>query len=85
MALDVVERCPGCDLVILWGCLLNAAEEVAVYGPILGISDDVDKATAKAGYIGLGSLFVPEVMRELYRCPRCKADVLIEVPDDDHS
>jgi hypothetical protein len=85
MSLTVADRCPNCGLILLWGALLEAAEETAKYGPILGISPDADKSNAVAGYVGLGSLFVPQWCREIYQCPRCRTDTITETPDDDET
>ena len=79
----VVDRCPNCDLVIRWGNILEASEDREQHGPILGLSDDVDPDTARAGYVGLGSLWLggDPSFRDLYRCPRCRTNCLIESSD----
>lgn len=78
MALEVADRCPGCGIAILRGAIFDAVSQVETYGPILGLSRDADVAAARAGYVGLGSMFDPVGFRPLYRCPRCGTDTIIE-------
>ena len=49
-------------------------ERTAPDGKVLGIDSDADPRTAKAGYIGLCSMWVYDRAPELYRCPRCGND-----------
>jgi hypothetical protein len=79
MAMVLPDKCPHCGLILLAGALMDAAAKADEFGPILGISLDANSAEAKAGYVGLGSVWlanVPEA-RVLYLCPRCKADPLV--------
>lgn len=78
MPLDVQKQCPNCGLVLLCGAIFDAYAQNAQYGPILGLSKEATKETAKAGYIGISSLFLPDKFREFYRCPRCGADPVFE-------
>lgn len=82
MDLDIADQCPGYGLKLLTGHIFGFDDEREKYGPILGLDRGVDPATAKAGYVGIGSAFVPQIARALYRCPRCGADPVIEAPDD---
>jgi hypothetical protein len=64
--------CRQCGLLLLSGAIFDAAEQSDIYGPILGLANDVDPLTAKAGFIGMGSR--SEWFRtnpEFYACPRC--------------
>jgi hypothetical protein len=81
MSLDVLNKCPRCGLVLLHGAILDAAAEVEQYGPILRLDRNARTESAKAGYIGISSLFDPVNLRESYRCPRCGADPIIEIPE----
>jgi hypothetical protein len=78
MPLELPEKCPACGLILLAGAILDAAAQKSSYGPILGLHPEATAETAKAGYVGLSSLWAPEQLRALYRCPRCSADPLIE-------
>jgi hypothetical protein len=80
MAIELPDKCPNCGLILLAGAIFDAAARTDEFGPILGLHRDVDPEEAKAGYVGLSSLWLadrPET-RFLYRCPRCKADPLVE-------
>ena len=81
MALEVADNCPVCGLVLLHGAIFDAVAQAETYGPILGLNRDADRSTARAGYVGLSSLFDPQRLRPLYRCPRCNADTIVEVPE----
>lgn len=72
--IEVPDFCPNCGLVLLSGAIFDAAAEQARYGPILGLSDQAKPETAKAGYIGISSLWIYETSPEFYRCPRCGID-----------
>ena len=80
MALAVADYGPNCGLVLLRGAIFDAVKQQEKYGPMLGLSKDIDPSVA--GYVGLGSLFAPELSRDLYRCPRCPADTIIESSDE---
>ncbi|MCC9606900.1 hypothetical protein LOC68_15550 [Blastopirellula sp. JC732] len=75
------ERCPSCGLVLLSGAIFDAAAKENELGPILGIHDDVDPEQAKAGYVGIGSVWCYDQSPELYSCPRCKVDPMSKKPD----
>src|SRR4051794_5666881 len=82
MALRVSETCPGCGLILVCGSL-PAAQLEDRYGPILGVHPEARPETARAGYVGISSLWTPETWPEtriFYRCPRCRTDPLVEVP-----
>jgi hypothetical protein len=74
------DKCPNCGLILLAGAILDAAAKVDEFGPILGLSCDVEPSQARAGYVGMSSLWLADVpeARHLYLCPRCKIDLLIE-------
>ena len=76
--LDVADQCPGCGLILLHGAIFDAAAKADDYGPVLGLDRDADPNTARAGYVGLGSLFDPIGLRSMYRCPRCGVDTIVE-------
>lgn len=81
MSLRIANPCPSCGLVLLHGAIFDAMREEEQYGPILGLHREANRETARAGYVGISSLWLadrPEG-RALYRCPRCAADPLIEV------
>lgn len=81
MANQLVSPCPNCGLILLCGAIFDAAEKSEQYGPILGLDRDTDPADARAGYVGLGSLWLGDdpKSRDLYRCPRCQTDCLTAV------
>jgi hypothetical protein len=84
MALRVSKTCPGCGLILLYGSLPSAQLDDR-HGPILGIHPEARPETARAGYVGISSLWTPEMWPEsrvFYRCPRCRTDPLVEVPED---
>jgi hypothetical protein len=83
MTLQLRSKCPHCGLILLAGAIFDAAAKTDEYGPILGLSADATPAEAKAGYVGLSSLWLADVpeARYLYLCPRCKTDPLVEVHD----
>ena len=72
--------CSNCGLILLSGAIFDAAEEADEYGPILGLHSDVNPQEAKAGFVGMGSLWLGDdpAARHLYRCPRCHTDCLPE-------
>lgn len=73
-------KCPSCGLTLLCGAIFDAAARADEFGPILGLSQEAKPDEAKAGYVGISSLWLgdrPEA-RDLYRCPRCKADCLVD-------
>jgi hypothetical protein len=79
MATQLPEKCPNCGLVLLCGAIFDAAAQADQFGPILGLNPKVKPEEAKAGYVGVNSLWLgdrPEA-RDLYRCPRCRADCLL--------
>jgi hypothetical protein len=83
MALRLPDKCPQCGLILLAGAITDAAAKADELGPILGLSPDAKPAEARAGYVGLSSLWLadnPEA-RCLYFCPRCQTDPRIEVPE----
>jgi hypothetical protein len=82
MALRIENPCPGCGLILLYGCLFDAMDRAQEYGPILGLHRDARPETAKAGCIGISSLWMAEICRELYRCPRCKTDPIFDIPNE---
>jgi hypothetical protein len=82
MALDILPRCPVCDLVLLCGSITDSADWKAKYGPVLGLHREATKESAQAGYVGISSLFAPELFRVFYQCPRCRADPVVEVPEE---
>lgn len=73
----IPDECPSCGLVLLFGAILDAAGEKEKYGPILGIDKDAQPATAKAGYVGIGSIWMYDKAPELYRCPRYHNDPIV--------
>jgi hypothetical protein len=83
MALELAEKCPHCGLILLAGAILDAAAKADEYGPILGLSRDAKPEEAKAGYVGMSSLWQADdpAARFLYLCPRCKTDPLVEVQE----
>lgn len=83
MSLRLTNPCPGCGLILLCGAIFDAVAQEENYGPILGLHEAARPETAKAGYVGFSSLWAPETMRELYRCPRCRWDPLVDVADAD--
>ena len=74
--IDIPDRCPKCDLILLCGAIFDAAARVDELGPIYGISRETNLADCRAAYIGLGSAFLYRQYPELYRCPRCGVDPL---------
>lgn len=66
---DVPRTCPSCGLVLLHGYIFDAWDEKQRFGPILGLDKDADPETAKAGYIGISSMWTYDVAPDLYRCP----------------
>ena len=68
------EECRGCGLLLFHGNIFDAAEQRSRWGPILGLHEDADPKTAKAGYVGVGSGWWYDFAPELYRCPKCGAD-----------
>jgi hypothetical protein len=78
MATRLPEKCPSCGLILLSGAIFDAAAKTDEFGPILGLNREAKSDEAKAGYVGISSLWLGDVpeARELYRCPRCKADPL---------
>jgi hypothetical protein len=83
MALQLRDKCPNCGLILLAGAIMDAAAKVDELGPILGLSRDVKPEAAKAGYVGISSLWLADVpeARYLYLCPRCKTDPLVGVKE----
>lgn len=81
MPLEVLDRCPSCDLILLRGCISDAFRQEERYGPILGLHKEARKESAQAGYVGISSWYDPERWRIFYRCPRCGADPVVEVSD----
>jgi hypothetical protein len=81
MALELPYKCPTCGLILLAGAIMDAAAKADEFGPILGLSRDVEPSKAKAGYVGISSLWLADVpqARCLYLCPRCKTDPLVEI------
>lgn len=79
MPLEVLNKCPSCGLILIHGCISGAFDLEEQYGPILGLHREATKEAAKAGYVGISSLFNPERWRIFYRCPRCGTDPVIEV------
>ncbi|HET6880152.1 MAG TPA: hypothetical protein VFI31_08355 [Pirellulales bacterium] len=71
---EIPESCPNCDLALLCGAILDAAQKIEQYGPILGLHKGARPETAKAGYIGLGSLWMYKPGDKFYQCPRCGVD-----------
>lgn len=71
---EVPEKCPACDLVLLYGHIFDACSQKERYGPILGIHEDAESNTAKAGYLGISSMWLYDVSPGLYQCPRCGVD-----------
>lgn len=63
-----------CGLILLRGAIFDAAGMESEYGPILGLHQNVDKETAKAGYVGMSSIWIYDVAPGTYRCPRCGFD-----------
>ena len=83
MGNQLADRCPNCDLILLSGAIFDAAAKSDEHGPILGISSDANPDDARAGYVGMSSLWMgddPDA-RDLYRCPRCKTDCLHDSDD----
>ena len=80
MGNQLADRCPNCDLVLLSGAIFDAAAKSEEYGEILGLSADLDPKNARAGYVGLNSMWLGDDpnSRHLYRCPRCQTDCLFE-------
>jgi hypothetical protein len=80
MALQLPDKCPNCGLILLAGAIIDAAARAEEFGPILGLSRDAKPAEAKAGYVGMSSLWLGDVpkTRFLYLCRRCKTDPLVE-------
>jgi hypothetical protein len=81
MPLKLSADCPGCGLILLSGHIFDVVDLEEKHGPILGLHRDATREEARAGYVGVGSFFDPVKWREFYRCPKCGADPLIEVPD----
>jgi hypothetical protein len=82
MALEVLDKCTACGLVLLHGCISAAFREEQRYGPILGLHREARKELARAGYVGISSWFDPGRWRIFYRCPRCGADPVVEVSEE---
>jgi hypothetical protein len=78
MASELPEKCPDCGLFILYGAIFDAAARADEFGPILGLSPGVNPEVAQAGYVGMSSLWLGDVPEAqwMYRCPRCKRDLL---------
>jgi hypothetical protein len=78
MANQLADRCPNCDLILLSGAIFDASAKSDEFGPILGLSRDVNPDDARAGYVGISSLWLGDDpnSRHLYRCPRCQTDCL---------
>ncbi len=85
MPLEVLDHCPACDLLLLHGCISAAFDQEEWYGPILGLHREALKESARAGYVGISSWYDPERWRVFYRCPRCGADPVVEVPEQRHA
>jgi hypothetical protein len=80
MTTRLCEKCPSCGLILLCGAILDAAAKADELGPILGLNREAKPEDAKAGYVGISSLWLgdrPDA-RDLYRFPRCKAVCLVE-------
>ncbi len=77
---QLAEKCPNCGLILLCGAIFDAAEKAEEFGPILGLNRDANSQEAKAGYVGMSSLWLGDdsAARYLYRCPRCQTDCLSE-------
>ncbi len=71
----VLHKCPKCALVLLCGAILDAVKQESIYGPIIGLHKEADPKTAKAGYMGISSLYTPD----LYKCPRCGTNAVVPV------
>jgi hypothetical protein len=80
-SLELPDKCPHCGLILLAGAIMDAEAKSDKFGPILGLSRDAKPEEAKAGYVGMSSLWLADVpeARFLYLCPRCKTDPLVEV------
>jgi len=80
MAIQLREKCPNCGLILLCGAIFDAAARADDFGPILGLDGEAKPDEAKAGYVGISGLWLgdrPEA-RDLYRCPRCRTDCLVD-------
>ena len=80
MAIQLPKMCPSCGLILLCGAIFDAGARADEFGPILGLNRETKPDEAKAGYIGISSMWLgdrPEA-RDLYRCPRCRADCLVD-------
>jgi hypothetical protein len=83
MATHLCEKCPSCGLILLCGAIFDAAARADEFGPILGLSREAKPEEARAGYVAISSLWLGDCLdaRDLYRCPRCKADCLVDDSD----
>ena len=70
--MEIPRNCPSCGLVLLYGAIFDACAERERFGPILGLHKDANPLDAKAGYIGISSLWLYDQAPDLYRCARCK-------------
>jgi len=77
---QLADKCPKCGLIILAGAIFDAADKEEEFGPILGLDRNANPQEAKAGYVGMSSLWQGDdpAARHLYRCPRCQTDCLSE-------
>lgn len=83
MATDLRDTCPGCGLILLCGSIFDALDRGKEFGPILGLDRAAVPEEARAGYVGISSLWMGDdpKARFLYRCPRCGVDCLVDVND----
>jgi hypothetical protein len=70
----IPRQCPGCGLYLLYGHIFDACDKREEFGPILGIDENAEPKTAKAGYVGIGSMWLYDQAPDLYLCPRCHID-----------
>jgi uncharacterized protein with PIN domain len=77
MTKELLDRCPACGLVVLSGAIFDAVQQAETYGPILGIHKEARSDTALAGYVGISSLWMGDVAPDLYRCPRCRTELIV--------
>jgi hypothetical protein len=83
MATQLREKCPSCGLILLCGAIFDAAARSDEFGPILGLNREAKPEEAKAGYVGISSLWLGDrrEARDLHHCPRCNADCLVDESD----
>jgi hypothetical protein len=69
MPFDVPDRCPVCGLILPRGHIFDAFDKAEEYGPILGLHPEARNETARAGYVGISSLYDPRAVAGILPLP----------------